>query len=97
MNCKRHTQMTSNYSTIDMETENNSVKDVNVTFSIHRIYTTLYLAYRLLNCKGHIHMTSNYSKIDMETENISVKNVNVTYNTPGIYTIIISHLLTIIL
>ena len=37
--------MTSNCSTIEVETENNSVKNVNVTFNTSRIYTTLYLAY----------------------------------------------------
>ena len=71
--CKGHIQMTSNYCTIDMETENNKVKNVNVTYNTPRIYTTLYLTYRLLNCKGHIQMTSNYSTIDMETQNNRVK------------------------
>ena len=57
--------MTSNYSTIDVEKENNRVKNVNFTFSTHRIYITLYHTYQLLNCKGHIQMTSNYSIIDV--------------------------------
>ena len=74
--------MTCNYSTIDMETENNSVKNVYVTFNTRRIYTTLYLAYQLLNCKEHIQMT-NKSTVEVETENNSVKNVNVTFNTPN--------------
>ena len=78
--------MTSNYSTIEVERENNSVKNVNVTFNKPRIYTMLYLTYRLLYCRGHIQMTSNYCTIDMETENNKVINVNVTYNTPRIYT-----------
>ena len=80
-----------------METENNKVKNVNVTFNKLRIYTTLYLTYRLLYCKGHIQMTSNCSTIEVERENNRVKNVNVKYNTPRFYTIIISQLLTIIL
>ena len=54
--------MTSNYCTIDMETENNEVKNVNVTYNTPRIYATLQLTYLQLYCKGHIQMTGNYSK-----------------------------------
>ena len=39
--------MTSNYRTIDVEEENNRVKNVNVTINILRIYTTLYNIYQL--------------------------------------------------
>ena len=35
--------MTSNYSTIEVEKENNRVKNVNITFNTLRIYTTLYI------------------------------------------------------
>ena len=68
--------MTINYSTIDVETENIRVKNVNVTFNTVRIYTTLFDTYLLLYCKGHIQMTNNYSTINVETENSRVKNVN---------------------
>ena len=45
--------MTSNYSTIDVEEENNRAKNDNTTFNILRIYTTLYNTYKILYFKGH--------------------------------------------
>ena len=45
--------MTTNYSTIDAEKENNGVKNVNVTINTNRIYTTLYKTYKLIYFKGH--------------------------------------------
>ena len=44
-------QITSNYSTIDVEEENNRV--INVTINTLRIYTTLYNTHCLLYFKGH--------------------------------------------
>ena len=41
LNCKEHIQMTNNYSTIEVERENNSVKNVNVTYNTLRIYTII--------------------------------------------------------
>ena len=58
--------MSRSNSTINVEKENNRVKNVNVTFNTLRSYITLYHTYWLLNCKGHIHMTRNYSTIDVE-------------------------------
>ena len=46
-------QMTSNYSTIDVEEKKIRVKNVNVTINNLRIYSTLYNTYRLLYFKGH--------------------------------------------
>ena len=45
LNCRGHIQMTSNYSTIDVEKENNRVKKVNFTFNTLRTYITLYHTY----------------------------------------------------
>ena len=61
--------MTSNYSTIDVEKENNRVNNVNFTFNTLRTYITLNDTYLLLNCRGHIQMTSNYTTIVVEKEN----------------------------
>ena len=46
--------MTNNHSTIEVETENNIVKNVSVAFYTLRIYTTLNHTDLLLYCKGHI-------------------------------------------
>ena len=61
--------MTSNYSTIDVEKENNRVNKCQLHFNTLRIYITLNHTYFLLNCRGHIQMTSNYSTIDVQKEN----------------------------
>ena len=45
--------MTSYYTTIDVEEENNRVRNVNVTINTLRIYITLYNTYHLLYFKGH--------------------------------------------
>ena len=73
LKCKGHIQITSNYSTIDVEKENNRVKNVNIKFNTLRIYILLYLTYWLLNCKEHIHMTRNCSTINVEKENNRLK------------------------
>ena len=66
--------MTSTQSTIELESEEIEYKDVNVTFYILRIYTTLYHTYQLQYCKGHIQMTSDYSTIKVEAREIEDKN-----------------------
>ena len=43
--------MTNTYITIELESEEIEYKDVNVTFYILRIYTTLYHTYQLLFVK----------------------------------------------
>ena len=65
--------MTSNHSIIDVEKENNEIKNVNITFNTLRTYTTLYHTYFLLYCKGHIQMTRDHTIIEVETENNGVK------------------------
>ena len=78
--------MTNNYSTIDVETENNRVKNVN-PHSIHLGFILQYIThYLLLYCKEHIQMTNNYSTIDVETENNRVKNASEIFNTLRINT-----------
>ena len=66
--------MTSNYSRIELESEETEYKDVNVTFYILRIYTTLYHTYQLLYCKGQVQMASTYSTIEEEARKIEYKN-----------------------
>ena len=76
--------MTSNYSTIEVKTENKRVKNVNITFNTFRIYTTLYYSYLLLYCKGHIQKTSNHNTIHVKTLNNRV-NVSMTHSIDLLY------------
>ena len=66
--------MISNYSTIKVEAEKIQYKNVNITFYIIRISTTLYHTYQLLHCTGHIQMTTKYSTIEVEAEQTEYKN-----------------------
>ena len=72
--------MTSNYSTIDVEKENNRVKTFNVTFNKLRIYVTLYHTYPLLYYKEHIQMISNHTIKNVEKKTKSKQNVNIASN-----------------
>ena len=59
-------EITSNYSTIEVETGEIEYQNVNFTFSILRISTTLYHTYQLLYSTGHIQMTSNYTTMEIK-------------------------------
>ena len=78
--------MASNYNIIKVEAEEIEYQHVNITFSILRVYTTLYLTYQLLYCTGHIQMTSNYSTVEVQAEEIKYKNVNTSIYILRIYT-----------
>ena len=57
-----------------MEAREIDYENVNFTFSILRISTTLHHTYQLLYYTGQIKMTSNYSTIEVEAEKIEYKN-----------------------
>ena len=69
--------MTSHYSTINVEKENNKVKPIKL-----RIYITLYHTYTLLYYKGHIQMKSNHTTINVEkkTNYLSYVHMNMVIN-----------------
>ena len=67
--------MTSHYSTIDVEKENNRVKPIKL-----RICITLYHTYPLLYYKGHIQIKSNHTTINVEKKTKGKQNVNIASN-----------------
>ena len=60
---------------VEMEYQN-----VNFTFSILRISTTLHHTYQLLYFTGHIQMTSVYSTIESGSRRNRVSNVDLTFS-----------------
>ena len=95
--CKGQIQIISNYRIIDVEKENNKVKECQRQCQIQYTQDLYYIISQTpsIYCKGHIQMISHYRIIDVETEKNRVKKCQChTQYTQDLY-YIVSHLPTL--